>query len=223
MTKFALTLLRTAAAIAPALLAPSLLAPPALAQTPPSPTAAAAPAPKSPFVPADFVVPTRVDTADFRLVPLGPDVVQRDYDAYMSSIAHLQTSFSRSTNWPRADISRADAMRDMQNEQARFTSRRSFAFAVLTPDGSRERGSVYVSPSPVGDHDAVVRLWVTKADYDAGFDARLYAWVTDWIRTDWPFRNPVYPGRSIAWSDWDRMVAATRPAQAAPPPPAKAH
>ncbi|MBO9574607.1 MAG: twin-arginine translocation pathway signal protein [Sphingobium sp.] len=166
------------------------------------------------LVPADFNVPTRVEAKDFKLVPLGPEVVQLDFDAYMSSIEHLQKTFSRSMRWPRTDITHADAMRDMEDEQARFKSRKSFAFAVLTPDGSRERGSVYVSPSPVEGYDAVVRMWVTKADYDTGFDAELYKWVTGWIQKDWPFRKVAYPGRSIDWTSWDPMVAARTPGKA---------
>lgn len=147
-------------------------------------------------------------------MPLGPAVVQVDFDAYMSSIEHLQTSFSRSTQWPRLGITHADAMQDMENERARFESRKSFAFAVLTPDGTRERGSVYVSPSPVGGYDAVVKMWVTKAEYDAGFDAKLYKWVTGWIQKDWPFQKVAYPGRSIDWKSWDSMVAANAPGKA---------
>jgi hypothetical protein len=107
-------------------------------------------------------------------------------------------------------------MRDMEGEQALFMSRRSFDYSVLTPDGSRERGSVYVSPSPVPGYDAIVRLWVTKADYDAGFDAQLYAWVTKWVQAAWPFRKVAYPGRSIDWQSWDAMVAANRPGKAVP-------
>jgi len=160
------------------------------------------------FVPADFTPPQRVRVAGFRLVPLGPALVKIDFDAYMSSIDHLQKTFTRSTDWPREDISQADAMRDMETEQARFQKRTSFAYAVLTPDGRRERGSVYVSPSPVGAYDAVVRLWVTKAEQDAGFDAELYAWVRTWMKTDWPFRKVAYPGRSIDWRTWDASVAA---------------
>lgn len=200
MTKFAHALVLTCVAIAV----------PIGAQPQPSTTASAAAKPG--FVPADFSPPTHAEAAGFRLVPLGPDVVKVDYDAYMSSIDHLQKTFTRSTSWPTATISAADAMRDMENEQARFRSRRSFAYSVLTPDGSRERGSVYVSPSPVPGYDAVVRLWVTKADYDVGFDAELYAWVTNWVKTEWPFRKVAYPGRSIDWQSWDVMVAATRPA-----------
>ena len=164
----------------------------------------------APFVPADFAVPTSATAPGFRFSPLGPDKVKIDYDAYMSSIEHLQKTFSRSTGWPREGITAADAMKDMQGEQARFAARRSFAYAVLTPDGKRERGSVYVSPSPVPGYDAMVRLWVTKADLDAGFDAELYTWVQQWVRTKWPFAKVAYPGRAIDWTTWDAMVAAEK-------------
>lgn len=176
----------------------------------PAPAAIPASAEKAPFVPADFHVPTSVETAGFKLAPLGPDLVKVDFDAYMSSIEHLQATFSRSKDWPHKDISSADAMRDMETEQARFSGRKSFAYGVLTPDGSRERGSVYVSPSPVPGYDAVVRLWVTKAEYDAGFDAELYQWVKDWVRKEWPFEKVAFPGRGIEWGAWDAEVAAAK-------------
>lgn len=161
----------------------------------------------SSFVPADFNVPTLVETENFKLVPLGPELVDIDFDAYMSSIEHLQTTFTRSTSWPHNDISAADAMKDMENEQSRFQNRKSFAYAVLTPDGTRERGSLYVSPSSVEGYDAVVRMWVTKAEYDAGFDANLYAWATGWVESEWPFAKVAYPGRAIDWDSWDALTA----------------
>lgn len=167
------------------------------------------------FVPADFDAPTSVETPGFKLVPLGPELVRLDFEAYMSSIEHLQATFTRSTAWPRQEISDADAMRDMLNEQSRFASRSSFAYAVLTPDGRRERGCVYVYPSPVSDYDAEVTMWVTKAEFDAGFDAELFAWVAGWMATAWPFANVAYPGRSIEWGAWDSLVAANGPGKPA--------
>lgn len=166
---------------------------------------------KPPFVAPDFAVPILVETAGFKVVPLGPALVQVDFDAYMSSIEHLQQTFTRSTDWPHANISAADAMRDMETEAARFAGRQSFAYAVLTPDGSRERGCIYVYPSAVAGYDAVVRLWVTKAEYDAGFDAELYGWVQQWMQTGWPFKAVAYPGRAIGWGSWDAIVAAQTP------------
>ncbi|MFN9634208.1 MAG: twin-arginine translocation pathway signal protein, partial [Erythrobacteraceae bacterium] len=93
----------------------------------------------------------------------------------------------------------AEAMADRESEAGRFARRESFAYAVLTPDGKRERGCVYVYPSTVPGHDAVVRLWVTQAEYDAGFDAELYAWTQDWMARDWPFKSSADPGRATAW------------------------
>jgi hypothetical protein len=174
------------------------------------------PAPRPSFVPADFTAPVLVEATGFKLVPLSPAVVKQDFDAYMSSIEHLQKTFSRSTNWPRPGITDADAMRDMEGEQGRFTSRKSFSYSVLTPDGSRERGSVYVQPSSVGGYDAVVKMWVTKADYDAGFDTELYTWVTGWVQANWPFKKVAYPGRAIDWATWDSLVAANKAAAVAP-------
>jgi len=192
----------------------------AVATQPAAPTPAAIGQPQpTPWVAADFAVPTLVQGPGFQLVPLGPDVVKVDFDAYMSSIEHLQKTFSRSTSWPHPGITAADSMQDMQTEQARFTSRQSFAYAVLTPDGHRELGSVYVSPSPVAGYDAVVRMWVTKADYDAGFDAELFKWVMGWVRKEWPFRNVAYPGRVIEWGAWDPLVTATKAGAAAPAGP----
>jgi hypothetical protein len=170
--------------------------------------AQAAPAPST-FVAADFAVPTLVETPGFKLVPLGPALVDIDFAAYMSSIEHLQQTFTRSKGWPRADITAAEAMTDMQTEEGRFQRRESFAYAVLTPDGSRERGCVYVYPSTVPGHDAVVRLWVTKAEFDAGFDQELYAWTQQWVAQTWPFKAVAFPGRAIAWDEWDRLVAAS--------------
>src|SRR5688500_8989327 len=83
---------------------------PAPASAPPS----ASVAPVSSLVPADFNVPTLVETADFKIVPLGPELAKVDFEAYMSSIEHLQQTFTRSTGWPHKDISDADAMADME-------------------------------------------------------------------------------------------------------------
>ena len=159
------------------------------------------------FLAPDFDPPVLVETADFKLVPLGPELTEIDYRAYMSSIDHLQRTFTRSTNWPHYGLTLDDALVDMQTEQKRFAARESFAYAVLTPDGSRELGSVYVQPSPVDGYDAVVRMWVTKSDFDRGFDRELYSWVQGWIASEWPFENVVYPGRSTSWEEWDALVS----------------
>lgn len=162
--------------------------------------------PPTPLVAPTFVVPTSAKGPGFRLQPLGPDLVKIDFDAYMSSVEHLQQTFTRSTEWPHAGISDADALLDMQTEAGRFQRRESFAYSVLTSDGKRERGCVYVQPSPVPGYDAVVLIWVTKAEYDAGFDRQLAAWAHRWIARKWPFKKVAWPGRDIPWAEWDALT-----------------
>ncbi|WEK47938.1 MAG: twin-arginine translocation pathway signal protein [Candidatus Andeanibacterium colombiense] len=197
----------TGAGLALAML--TMAASPASAEEPVAPTSAVAP--KPPFVAPDFAVPMSAEGPGFKLVPFSPALAKIDYAAYMSSIEHLQTTFSRTTEWPREGITDEDAIKDMEGEQARFVARRAFDYSVQTPDGSREIGSVYITPSPVPAYDAVVRMWVTKADYDAGVDAQLYQWVQDWVKAEWPFAKVAYPGRSIDWATWDAMVPPRKP------------
>ena len=157
------------------------------------------------FIPADFQPPKLVETVDFIVKPLGPELMEVDYVAYMSSIEHLQKTFTRSTSWPHEGLDMEDALLDMQTEERRFQQRKSFAYAVLTPDGETEMGCVYVYPSKKAGFDAVIRMWVTQEQYDLGFDATLYNWTQRWIDSAWPFESPAYPGRAISWSDWESV------------------
>ena len=66
-------------------------------------------------------------------------------------------------------------------------------------------GCVYIRPSSKPGYDAQVTLWVTQADYDAGFEATLYEWTKYWVEQSWPFAEVAYPGRDIAWEAWDQL------------------
>ena len=160
------------------------------------------------FIPVDFQAPTLVETEAFIVKPLGPALVEVDYVAYMSSIEHLQKTFTRSTSWPHENLDMNDAMLDMETEERRFLQRESFAYAVLTPDGKTELGCVYVRPSNKAGFDAVIRLWVTQEQYNLGFDATLYEWTQSWVEQAWPFTAPAYPGRAIPWSEWESVLTA---------------
>jgi hypothetical protein len=170
----------------------------------PAATAASSPS----FVPASFEPPRFVHAGDFVLKPLAPELTKIDYEAYMSSIEHLRTTFSRGSNWPREDLTLEDARVDMETEKQRFDARTSFAYAVLSRDEKIELGCVYVYPSGRAGFDASIRLWVTQQQFDLGFDNELFAWTKVWIADDWPFLNPAFPGRDISWSDWDNLEKA---------------
>ena len=145
------------------------------------------------FVPADFKVPVSYTAATFQLKPLGPDLAKHDYDAYMSSIEHLQKTFTHSTNWPNEKVTMADAVKDVEGEISRFNARKSFTYAVLSLDGTKELGCVYISPSRKEGHDASVRMWVTKAEFDKGLEPVVLKEVKAWLARSWPFKNVLYP------------------------------
>jgi hypothetical protein len=62
----------------------------------PAPAVSTEPAATS-FIPAEFNAPILVETEDFKIVPLGPELVKIDFDAYMSSIEHF-AGYANRTN-----------------------------------------------------------------------------------------------------------------------------
>jgi hypothetical protein len=157
------------------------------------------------FVPGSFTPSAEHRTAGFHLVPLGPALAKQDFDAYMSSIEHLQRTFTFNTKWPHAGLTMADAVKDVEGEQERFQSRKSFTYAVLTPDRTRELGCVYISPSRKQGFEAVVRIWVTKAEFDRGFEKTLIPEVKSWLAARWPFEKVAWPGREIPREDFAKL------------------
>ncbi len=147
------------------------------------------------FVAADFVVPPAFKTKNYKLVPLGPEIVKQDYEAYMSSIEHLQKTFTDGT-WPNKNVTMADAIKDLEGEAALIKARKAFNYAVITPDGKRELGCVYIGPSKVAGEDAQVRMWVTKAEFDKGFETQLRAEMKAWLAKAWAFKNVGWPQKT---------------------------
>lgn len=153
----------------------------------------------APFVPADFQVPEIYTDPQgkYKLKPLGPQYAKHDYKAYMSSIEHLQKTFSYSTNWPRPGITMAEAIADVEGELKSFQERRKFTYAVLNMTETQELGCVYISPSPKEGYDAQVRMWVTQFQYDLGFEKTLYQDMRAWIKSRWPFGKVAFLGHEI--------------------------
>lgn len=152
-----------------------------------------------PFVPADFQVPEMYTdpTGKYKLKPLGPQYASHDYKAYMSSIEHLQKTFSYSTSWPKPGITMAEAIADVEGELKGFQARRKFTYAVLNMTETLELGCVYISPSPKEGYDAQVRMWVTQFQYDLGFEKTLYQDMRSWLKSRWPFDKVAFLGHEI--------------------------
>jgi hypothetical protein len=81
----------------------------------------------------------------------------------------------------------------VEGEEARFKARKSFTYAVLSLDGTKELGCVYISPSRKEGFDANVRMWVTKAEFDKGLQPVVLAEVKTWLAKSWPFKKVSFP------------------------------
>ena len=156
----------------------------------------------TPFVPADFTVPVKLETADFRLRMLSVNDVVKDYDAVISSTAHLKEIFQGS--WPDG-LTLEGNLVDLGWHQKEFQDRRSFAYTVVSPDESRVLGCVYINPTRKRGHDASVTFWARESAMGSAADERLSKAVRNWVKEAWPFESPAYPGREIPWEDWQKI------------------
>lgn len=154
----------------------------------------------------DFVVPLSLERPRFRLRMLTVHDLVRDFDAVMSSVEHLRTTYSldSGSTWPEGLTLEEDLV-DLGWHQREFTLRISFAYTVMAPDESRCLGCVYILPTLRHGHDAKVTMWVRADELSNGLDEELYRTVRDWIANAWPFRNPAFPGRTIRFDDWHRL------------------
>jgi hypothetical protein len=124
------------------------------------------------------------------------DVV-KDYDAVMTSVAHLKTLWPGDT-WPEG-LTFEQNLIDLGWHQKEFQIRRSFAYTVVTHTESQVLGAVYIDPTRKRGYDAVVTLWARQSELQGGLEMRLYVAVQEWIAKEWPFKKVAFPGRSIDW------------------------
>ncbi|MFC6082168.1 N-acetyltransferase [Sphaerisporangium aureirubrum] len=143
------------------------------------------------FVPAGFRVPEGFAHGEIRLVPLGPEHNERDYRAWMSSVAHIQgTPGFETHDWPQP-MTIDENMRDLVRHADDFRRRAGFTYSVLID--TDVIGCVYIYPSGRPGH-ATVRSWV-RQDL-AHLDGPLYELVEGWLRRAWPFTGFDYAPRT---------------------------
>ena len=155
------------------------------------------------FVPADFNVPARLETAEFRLRMLTVHDVVKDYDAVMSSVEHCKTVWPGS-KWPDG-LTLEQNLIDLGWHQKEFQTRRSFAYTVVTPSETMVVGCVYILPTHKRGHDAEVYLWARQSELAGGLEDRLHAAVREWVAQDWPFKAAAFPGRDVSWETWQAI------------------
>jgi len=157
------------------------------------------------FVPDEFLVPQRVETQKYILFPLTTAVVEKDYEAVMSSTESLRQIFGPADDWPAETMTLADNYRDLERHHRDFEERQGFTYTVESPDGNRCLGCVYIYPTQRGEYDAQVYYWVRDSLKAEGLAEELGDFLHTWLQTDWPFQRPAFPGREQSWERWQAL------------------
>ncbi len=148
-----------------------------------------------PIVPADFIVPERLETATFVLRPLTVNDLIRDYDAVMSSASELMEMRKEGSTWPEG-LTLENNLIDLGWHQREFRLRHSFAYTVMSLDGQRCLGCCYIYPSSEPGFDVVAYYWARQSRIGDAADVVLGDAFRGWLARDWPFRSIAFPGRS---------------------------
>ena len=154
-----------------------------------------------PIVPDDFEPPQVLETARLRLRPLTINDAVKDYDAVMTSEERLRTVYDPGGEWPLGLTLEQDII-ELGWHQTEFQLRSSFAYTVVSLDESEVLGCMYIYPGRKPGHDVEIIMWVRQSRVEEGLDQHLFETVESWIADCWPFANPAYPGRRIAFDEW---------------------
>lgn len=157
----------------------------------------------APFLPKNFVIPLNLETPDFKIKKLSTAMVEKDYEAVMSSLDRLKGIFGPyEPAWPPPTLTLEEDYADLKWHEEEFNKRTSFAYTVLDSTESACLGCVYIFPSPNINYEAMVFLW-TINNQNHELDQKLYQTVKGWLNSSWPFHSVAYPGREIAWDKWN--------------------
>ena len=157
------------------------------------------------FAPDSVLIPSGIETKDFRIRNLTINDVVKDYDAVMSSIDHLRGVLDPGRVWPSADLTLEQDLIDLGWHQKEFQIRSSFTYTVMSLDESRCLGCIYIYPSEKVDHDAKVMLWVRLSELRKGLDQKLFSVVKIWLSEEWWFTSVAFPGRQLSWQEWEAL------------------
>jgi hypothetical protein len=159
------------------------------------------------LIPLSHPIPEGIEHERFRLRILTIHDLVKDYDAVMSSAERLRERFPF-WGWPDPAMTLEEDLIDLGWHQKEAQLRRSFNYAVMSPDESRVLGCVYVDPPEKHGADAEVHMWV-RADEEGGdLEAVLEGAVRRWLDAEWPFESVRWPGREITWEEWDALPDA---------------
>ena len=144
-----------------------------------------------PWLPDDFIHPTRLDIGDgHHLRPISGADVEIDHPAVMGSRERLWSIYGEAWGWPPATMTPEADRDDLERHAREIEAHESFNYALLDEDESRLLGCVYIDPPERAGTDAEISWWVVDDVVGTPLEAELDDTVPLWIASAWPFENP---------------------------------
>ena len=150
---------------------------------------------KTKFVPDDFMPPPPPTIGEYTWNILEPEILDSDYGALMHVVGRSGPM----------KITKDEDYGELKRHRWEFQHLTSFAYGILTPDGTEEVACVYVNPSKKQGYDATVRILLTERGAKEGLDAVLLEKVREWVKTSWPFAKVAYPGIDVSTEAWNAL------------------
>jgi virginiamycin B lyase len=175
----------------------STMCSPTLVVASPTTTVAYATA-KTKFVPDTFMVPPGPAIGEYTWNILEPEILKEDYAA-LNHVAGRSGPMK---------ITSDEDYGELKRHRWEFQHLTSFAYGILTPDGTEEVACVYVNPSKKEGFDAAVHFLMTERAEKENLRPVLEQKVREWIKSSWPFEKVAYPGIDISMAAWNALPDA---------------
>lgn len=159
------------------------------------------------LIPLEHPIPSGIEHQRFRLRLITVNDLVRDYDAVMSSAPRLRERFPHGS-WPEDSMTMEQDLVDLGWHQKEAQLRRSFAYAIVDPEGPRMLGCAYIDPPAKAGADAEVTLWVRADEESTGLEDEIEAAMREWLAAEWPFEAVRWPGRELSWDEWAALPDA---------------
>lgn len=133
-------------------------------------------------IPSTFDVPELKQFDSFQLRAIRAADAESDYEAVMESKIRLRNMFGG--DWPRDDFSLAENRTDLDEHERAFEQRESFTYSIVSTDGRRVLGCVYLVPEK--DTKANVLFWVRESALGTHPESLIRRELEGWLKNDWP-------------------------------------
>jgi YVTN family beta-propeller protein len=152
------------------------------------------------FVPDDFMVPPPPTIGAYTWNILEPEILTQDFALLMHTVGRTTP----------ATITKGEDYGELKRHRWEFQHDTSFAYGILSPDGSEEIACVYVNPSKKQGYDATVHFLMSERGAKENLQPVLEAKVREWIKRSWPFAKVAFPGIDVSMSEWNALPDAGR-------------